>query len=302
MASKSPQVILDELDRLLEETSWKGPPSDLSYLADPAHLQAFQEAVLGGAYHNTMAQWILKQVEQSLGALGEKGTFRVCSVGCGDGTLDKEIIGGLAAAHPGLAIEYVGVGLCEQGCEEVEGEMEDVGENVVVQVVAKDYSELSKDEVGTFDCVLMVSCLCYSTVPEAMLRAVLGLLEPAGELIVVSSSQKLVDELIGRFWKHQRHYDLCTSEKVKAMLQEVGNQYSVQQLPVAFDLGQCFSEGFKSVKSKLFLDHIMQVNLEEYAPAVSGLVIDFLGTIAIGPSEKRAVESVSDMIIIKPVL
>ena len=46
----------------------------------------------------------------------------------------------------------------------------------------------------------------------------------------------------------------------------------------------------------------MQVNLDEYAPAVSGLVIDFLETIAIGPSEKRAVESVSDMIIIKPLL
>ena len=298
MASKSPQVLLDGLDRLLEETSWKGPPSDLSYLTAPDHLLQFQEVVLGGAYYDTMAQWIITQVEKTLEGLGKKESFRVCSVGCGDGMLDKQVIRELAAAHPALAIEYVGVGLCEQGCEEVEGEMESVGDNVVVQVVAKDYNELYKDEVGTFDCVLMVSCLCYSTAPETTLRTVLELVNPAGDLIVVSSSRQSVDELIGRFWKHQRHYDLCTTEDVRDMLQLMGRKYSVQQLPLTFDLSHCFSDQFKSERSKHILDHIMQVNMDEYAPAIRALVIDYLDVIAAGPSEKRVVESLSDMIII----
>ena len=88
-----------------------------------------------------MVQCITKQIETIVKTLGEEGTLRVCSVGCGDGKLDKKIMRELATAHSALTIKYVGVGLCEQ----VEGEMEGVGDNVLVQVVAKDYSELSKE-------------------------------------------------------------------------------------------------------------------------------------------------------------
>lgn len=298
MASKSPQVLLYELDKLLHDTPWRGPPSDLDYLTDPDHLLHFQKVVLGGAYYDTMAEWIGKQVEQTLEALRKKESFHVCSVGCGDGVLDKKIIGMLSAAHPSLAIHYVGVGLCEQGCEEVERKMEDVGDNVVVQVVASDYSDISIDEVGRFDCVLMTSSLCYSTAPEATLESVLQLVKPNGQLIVVSSNQQSFDELISRFWKHQRNYNLCTTEWVRGILEKMGKKYSEKQLPVMFDLSQCFNDQFKSDQSKLILDHIMQVNMDEYDPAIRELVICFLNTIAVGQSENGIIESLSDMIII----
>ena len=237
--AESPQALLAELERLLEETSWKGPPSDLSHLT-PEQDQVFQEVVLGGAYHDTLAQVIVQQVEKTVGTVGGgERVFRLCSVGCGDGKLDRKILSLLVAAHPQLGVEYVGVGLCEQGCEEVEGVMEGVGEGVKVRVVARDYGELSKEEVGTFNCVLMVSCLCYSVTPEATLQAVLSLVEPGGHLLLVSSSRQSVDELIGRFWKHQRHYDLCTTEDVVAILKKMEKKYTMLQLPVTFDLSSC---------------------------------------------------------------
>lgn len=299
MASREPHIILAHLDQLLKETSWKGPPSDLSHLADPQHLQEFKEVVLGGAYDKTVPDWVLKEVRKTVELAQDKSSFRICSVGCGDGSLDKQILTELAVSNPSLEIQYVGVGLCEQGCEEVEGELEGLAENVIVQVVAKDYAELSKEELGTFNCVLMVSCLCYSTAPEATLKAVLELVKPEGELIVVSSSRQSVDELIARFWKHQRHYDLCTTENVKDMLQKMGMKYSVSQLPVTFDLSQCFNENFESINSRRILDHIVQVNMDEYSPAVSEACTEYLEAIAVGPPEKKVVESLSDMIIVK---
>jgi len=201
-------------------------------------------------------------------------------------------------SNPSLEIQYIGVGLCEQGCEEVEGELEGLAENIIVQVVAKDYAELSKEELGMFNCVLMVSCLCYSMAPEATLKAALELVKPEGELIVVSSSQQSVDELIARFWKHQRHYDLCTTENVKDILQKIGIKYSVSQLPVTFDHSQCFIGNFESVNSRI-LDHIVQVNMDEYSPAISEACTEYLEAIAVGPPEKRVIDSLSDMIIVK---
>ena len=120
------------------------------------------------------------------------------------------------------------------------------------------------EKLGTFNCVLMVSCLCCSMAPEATLKAALELVKPEGELIMVSSSRQSVDELIARFWKHQRHYDLFSTENVKDMLQNIGMKYSMSQLPVTFDLSQCFIENCESVNSRRILDHIVQVNMDEY--------------------------------------
>ena len=293
---ESPQELLAKLDRLLEETSWKGPPSDLSHLtADPDHLQLFQEVVLGGGHQDSIADGIAAQVAKALESVGTEGPFRLCSVGCGDGKLDRKILAKIVASHPGLALEYVGVGLCEQGCEEVLGEMEGVGEGVEVKTVARDYSELSREDVGSFHCVLMVSCLCYSVAPEATLQAVLSLLEPGGQLVIVSSSRQSVDQLIGRFWKHQRHYDLCTTEDATAILKKMGRSYSMSQHPVIFDLSSCLQDQFKSQQSKLVLDHLMQVNMDEYSPVIRELVGNYLKNIAVNCAN---VESVSDVIIV----
>ena len=292
----SPQELLTKLDQLLEETSWKGPPSDLSHLtADPEHLQLFQEVVLGGGHQDSMAECLAAQVEKTLETVGREGPFRLCSVGCGDGRLDRKILARLVTSHPGLDLEYVGVGLCEQGCEEVLGEMEGVGEGVKVTTVARDYSELSREDVGSFHCVLMVSCLCYSVAPEATLQAVLGLLESKGQLVIVSSSRQSIDQLIGRFWKHQRHYDLCTTEDAMAILKKMGRSYSMLELPVTFDLSICLQDQFQSQQSKLVLDHLMQVNMEEYSPAIREIVGNYLKNIA-GTCAK--LESVSDVIIV----
>ena len=293
---ESPQELLAKLDRLLEETSWKGPPSDLSHLtADPEHLQLFQEVVLGGGHQDSIVHCLAAQVAKVLESVGREGPFRLCSVGCGDGKLDRKILARIVASHPGLALEYVGVGLCEQGCEEVLGEMEGVGEGVEVKTVAMDYSELSREDVGSFHCVLMVSCLRNSVAPQATLQSVLSLLEPGGQVVIVSSSRQSVDQLIGRFWKHQRHYDLCTTEDATAILKKMGRSYSMSQHPVIFDLSSCFQDQFKSQQSKLVLDHLMQVNMEEYSPVIRELVGNYLKNIAVNCAN---VESVSDVIIV----
>ena len=290
----SPEELLQELDRLLGETSWKGPPSDLSHLtSNQQHLQLFQEKVLGGGHQESVASCIASHLER---ALGTRETFRLCSVGCGDGKLDRRMLSKLVSAHPGLDIEYTGVGLCEQGCEEVMGEMEGVGERVKVRAVARDYSELTRDEVGSFHCVLMVSCLCYSVAPDTTLQAVLGLLETGGHLIILSSSCHSIDHLISRFWRHQRHYDLCTTEDAAAILKKMGREYSMTQLPVTFDLSSCIGDQFSSGQSKLVLDHLMQVNMDEYNPAIRELVGKYLQTIA-GTSAK--IDTASDIVVIE---
>lgn len=292
---ESQEELLSRLDSLLEETSWKGPPSDLSYLTtDEQQLKFTQEVVLGGGQESTV-HCLTSQVKEALEAVGG-GTFRLCSVGCGDGMLDRKILLGLVDSGLNQDLEYVGVGLCEQGSEEMVGRMEGVGERIKVRGVARDYSELTREEVGSFNCILMVSCLCTTVAPRTTLEVVLNLLEPGGRLVIVSSSRQSIDQLIGRFWRHQRHYDLCTTEDATSILQDMSRTYSVLHLPVTFDLSSCAEDKFQSPQSKLVLDHLMQVNMDEYNPAIRELVGQYLQTIA---SPNGKVESMCDVILIK---
>ena len=52
------------------------------------------------------------------------------------------------------------------------------------------------------------------------------------------------------------------------------------KLPVTFDLSSCIGDQFSSGQSKLVLDHLMQVNMDEYGPAIRELVGKYLQTIA----------------------
>ena len=55
------------------------------------------------------------------------------------------------------------------------------------------------------------------------------------------------------------------------MLQKMGRKYTMSQLPVTFDLSHCLGDRFMSNQSKLILDYVMQVNMDEYSPAIREL-------------------------------
>ena len=108
---------------------------------------------------------------------------------------------------------------------------------------------------------------------EPMLSGAAQLLKPdTGELVIVSSSRQSIDELITRFYSHQRTYELYTAETVLSTLDKLGVKYTVGHETVTFDLTQQFQGNFQSEKALMVLDHLVFTRLQDYPPQVAKYV------------------------------
>ena len=294
----SVQSTLKTLDERLADTNWKGPPSDLSHLAEAAHLESFKCL---GKCEETISKWIVGKANQLIN--GEAHSeFRVCSIGCTDGTFDCLFMEEVAKKHPSLTIQYTGIDADDQACELAEEKVGSLASNITAEAVSEDYQELRKEDFSPFDLIVMVNpqlgCIYDGTEVEPILSGAVQLVKPKGELVIVSSSRQSFNELIARFWKHQRNHDLYTTEFITKALQKMAIKYKVFQEPLSFDLTQCFMEKFETLSSQNILDHLMFVRLADYHPDISQLCVDYLEAIAQEKPEKYLVTSLCDMIVI----
>ena len=245
---------LGELDGVLGQTKWLGPPSDMTHLHEQQHLDEFKHL---GNSETIISQKIIEKAKLIIEASGSSQEFRICSVGCEDGSLDRILLSELSKAFPSIKLHYTGVEVDEQVCDAAEDKLTGVATNVEIEMVAKDYEELSKDDVAPVDLVLMVNCTYYASSLEQLLKGAVQLLKPTGKLLIISTSRQSFEELITRFWSHQRKHDLHTSEHVTEELTKLGITHSVDKATVTFDLSKCFEEDFSSTSSLLILDHLV---------------------------------------------
>ena len=296
MAVRVSDDILKHLDHLLKDTPWKGPPSDLSHLGDPEHLEAFKRL---GNYERAISKWIVdgaKQLVASMKPIAKM--FRVCSIGCGDGSFDSLVLKELAKMYPTMAFQYVGVDLDERVCEIAEEQAEGIAPNITAETVAEDFQDLHKEDIGDFHLITVKpNCLYYADLLP-LLKSVVKLMKPSGELLIISSSRQSFDNLITRFWHHQHKQELNTTEMIVSALQEMSIKYKVIRQSLVFDLTQCFQERFDTQYSQQILDHLTLVKLSDYAPEVSQACVEYLRTIAEGKPDKYLITSVCDMIVV----
>ncbi len=286
------QAILGDLDRALDGIQWKGPPSDLSHLNDPAHQEAFKK--LGNQEDVTSA--LIKRYALSL-----ESALRVCSIGCGDGSLDRKILDGLKDK----TITYIGLEADDSVCEVTAEKLNDISPTVTTTTMTVDYEEddLLEQNLDPFDLIWMVSCTYYVDQIGPLLQRAVKLLKPSGVLLVISSSKQSIDQLITKFWSHQRPgCPLHTTESVVEVLtQQTGLSYTVTREPVSFNLTAAFAEDFKSPESCMLLDHLVFTRLSDYPPEVLKLVLAYLRHLSKedGSTGHTIVTSLSDMITIQ---
>ena len=284
------QDILKSLDCALDSIKWKGPPSDLSHLSSPEHLACFKKL---GNQEQVTSQRIITQAQYCVKGCG--GALpRICSIGCEDGKLDRLILEGMK----GVKLQYVGLDTDEQIVDVALEKLQGVSPNIDVKVFAVDYEETTALKALTlepFDLIWMVNCTYYAVSLKCLLQGALKLLKPSGVMLIISSSQQSLEELVTRFWSHQRQDPLQTTESVLNVLSQSEVPYKVYREPVTFDLTTHLSNGFNSAESQLVLDHLVFCRLSDYPPEVKKLVTEFLLSIA---QVTGTVTSLSDLIYI----
>ena len=305
MASRAPRIILEDLDKEMDSLSWQGPPSDLSHLGDPEHLSFFQKL---SNYEEVISKWLVQKGMELVNANTQNGScleeFRICSIGCGDGALDRHILSNLVKLFPNVTFHYTGIDADEEICEVAESKLEDLAPNLQGKVQVEDYQELEEESFAaplSFDLIIMINSVCayYATSLEPLLKGISRLLKPTGELVIISSSRQSFDELIARFWLHQQRQELQSTEYVSDALKNLQLKYVIYKEALTFDLSQCFNDKFQTPCSQNVLDHLTFTRLKDYPPKVSSLCIEYLDAIAEpGKPSKYLVVSVSDMIVV----
>ena len=288
------EEILSSLDSILAGIKWKGPPSDTSHLANPVHLASFK--TLGNHEEVTSARIIAAALQH---AKGVNTTLRVCSFGCEDGALDRIILEGLRD----IKVEYLGMEADEQMCEAAMDKLADISPNIKVSTKVVDYEELDEEEVKSltiepFDLIWMVNCTYYASSLTPLIHGAIQLLKPSGKMLIISSSMQSFEQLITRFWSHQRNHHLHTSESVIGELTNLQLTHHISREPVTFNLTQQFRDEFKSPASGTVLDHLVYCRLSDYPSEVTALVTEFLQAIAQTNSTGIIISSMSDMITV----
>lgn len=100
-------------------------------------------------------------------------SVRVCSLGCGDGQLDRMIILKVLEKYPEATIEIVGVDINEQSCRIANENFASLaGEHghLKYNVLNFDILDINPQEQGRFDVVVIVHTLYFLKNPEDVLK------------------------------------------------------------------------------------------------------------------------------------
>ena len=243
---RHPQQILEELDKLLETNpllpSYNDGTNDPDYTIQHKHTQKLCS--------KSRERNISYVVEQASAMIDEdkKTTFCICSIGCGDGHFDKEVLTQLLRKYPHLDVQYVGLDVNEFSCQtarEVLGSLE----GVQIKILAKDIQHASPDDFEPCDLVIAVHVLYYVESLKAAISCALKVVEPNGCLMMINGQRYPLSEICHRFWLHEHKRRLWYTQDIEEALTEMGLVYRIQKSDGPLDFPPNFEKEFQRIQN-----------------------------------------------------
>ena len=295
MDGKTPQVILKELDQLLEESPIV--PSYAEDMDDPEYTQQYIEMQKLSSVTDKNVGLIVETASKMI-TTQHMQTFKLCSIGCGDGEFDRRVLSRLTASFPNVNLQYIGVDVNEVSCQTAQELLKQI-QGVKVEVKRSDLQQLNPDDLGPSDLIIMVHVLYYVEAILPVLLYATKHLKPSGYLIIVNAHRYPLSELYDRFWLHEHKKSLWFSDSIIEILDEMGIEYHLEVSQGPCDVTHCFKGGFKSPSDHYFLDHITHTKMRKHPPMVVQKCVDYLSSIAEGKPEMFVLTEVADVIFVQ---
>ena len=279
---KQPQQILEELDKLLEENpllpSYSVGMNDPDYTIQHKHIQQ-----LCSKSREKNINYVIEQASAIIDK-DKKSMFRFCSIGCGDGHFDKEVLTQLLRRYPHLDLQYLGLDVNEFSCQtarEVLGSLE----GAQIEILTKDIQHTSPADFEPYDLVIAVHVLYYVESLKAAVSCALRVVKPDGCLMTINSYRYPLSEIYHRFWLHEHKRRLWYTQDIEEILTEMGIAYRIQKSGGPLDIPN-FEKGLQSPSGVYVLDFLAHTKLSRYPPAVAQKCIEYFSSIAEGKPDR----------------
>lgn len=102
--------------------------------------------------------------------------FRICSIGCGDGLVDEDLLSTVARENPHLQIQYIGIDVSKSYCKIAQENLKPA-KNVDVKIYNQDFMDFTDEP---FDVVIALHSFYYLTSPDLGVKKALSLTNENG--------------------------------------------------------------------------------------------------------------------------
>ena len=204
---------------------------------------------------------------------GEAVPFHVCSIGCGDGERDRDIIKKCDLSVP---ISYVGIEINAKSCSRAKANL-GVLPSVEVTLLNKDFMQTDLDCQPKFDFVYMSHSHYYIEDVQAMFLKLLQLTEGDGKVVIITQTLTPPHRLENIIFEKEWGFALRHFQDLVQILDEMGVRYTTEPMTNGvWHMDRCFKENFTSEFAKDVLDFFSQSNLKQYSQEVTDLCIQYL--------------------------
>ena len=115
-----------------------------------------------GAVHNEAVKELVAEKACQLLQRNCTRSFRIFSIGCGDGMFDLKVLQTITDRFPDIKVHYIGTDIDEKSCQQATELLESV-KNVEVEILVQDYQQIdpAKINIPPCDLVLAIDILYY---------------------------------------------------------------------------------------------------------------------------------------------
>lgn len=207
--------------------------------------------------------------------------FRVLSIGCGSGILDRPFIETLAdqanTQETTRKINYTGIDPNPVACQRFREEFFELKLDAVDLSVLKETVE-SFSSNDLFDLIHVVHSLYYFDKPAQSIGALMDRVAADGELVIFQAPKAELNLLADCFWQEHSADPIWFSGKLDEHLREANITFRRDRINAEVDVTACFVEG--CAEGSLTLDFLVQSDCENAPPEVRADVLEYLRAIS----------------------
>ena len=233
-------------------------------------LLVFRQITSRDNYCSYLASKICRRLKDRSSGLAD-GELNICSIGCGDGEADYKVLSKVSEVLPNAVVDYFGIDINSTSCAQTEVKLANLPYKSIV--INQGIEDVDPESLPKFDMVIVAHVHYYVKDRKILFDKALELTKAGtGEVEVITANHTDPIWLLCDALGHPQ----CTSDTLIKEFEEMGLQFTTENLPGVADFSRCVAENFCSNFAELGVSFFCQTDFCSYPPDVRSLSIRYI--------------------------